>query len=70
MNKCGEKLYAIYDSQEQCVCVGSSAVCSNFLGVTLGQFFCRVWYTKKEKVTGKRGGYTIYEIEGEEDGEV
>lgn len=59
------KEYAVYDTDETCVFVGTSKECAEFMGVTIASFYSNVTRTKQGKLKGIYG-YRVYEIE--EDG--
>jgi len=54
------KLYAVYNKNDEIVCVGSSKECSNFLGVTIDSFYTYVSKILSERITNRK--YMIYVI--------
>ena len=58
------KLYAIYNKQDEIVCVGSSKECSKFLEVTIDSFYTYVSKIIKEKLKNRK--YMIYVMEDKE----
>jgi len=58
------KLYAIYNKNEEIVCVGSSKECSNFLEVTIDSFYTYVSKILAKRITNRK--YMIYVMEDKE----
>ena len=55
------KIYAIYNKNDEIVCVGSSKECSNFLGVTIDSFYTYVSKILAKRITDRK--YMIYRVE-------
>ena len=56
------KDYAIYDTNENCVFIGSAKMCAQFMGLTMSSFYCNVSRTKSGELKG-RSRFRAYEIE-------
>ena len=59
-----KKIYSVYDSNDQCVCVGTAQECMAYTGYTLGSLRSNASRTK----SGERKGctYRIYVVEDDE----
>lgn len=57
-----KKFYAIYDNNDNCLCIGNSLECSEYLNISIRSFYNALARMKK-KTYGYRSNKKIYAYE-------